>query len=429
MGLYNDPIFGAIMAPDDATPEEIEAAMAPNRALAQRQQQLQRGLGALGQAVQGAFAPAPQMYPKVSGVAAMAMGDNYKDFQANFQAAQQREQQKQQADQRNALQERMLTQQALQSEKDRSDKLKLAEMTQKNTERTIAINEAQGLRDQARLDQETAESQEPQFNIDESSGGYWVTEDGQAPRYVLDPAAAQRIDQTEAAKQQALLERTLAPYEQYGSQLGSVRYVELEDGKVIPMVQTGRNSGTLLAPTPQGGVGRMGTVPDQTPSPVKIENPDGTVTTISLAPGETSGPPITAQGGEAATAEAEYTPSLDEIASQAGDANKKFTQFVTTGRRYGYPDEVLAQYAAEKGIADDQSYVPFRNKPLWGKTTTIEDVPKPNPAYQAPAGTQMETYSVPATAQAPPQDGAVVTMQGGKQYKFDGKRGGWVPVK
>lgn len=423
--LFNDPIFGGITAPDDATPEEIEAAMGPARQQAVRQRQLTQGLGSLGQAVQSAFAPTPQLFPSVSGTAAMAMGPNWNQFNEGWQAAQKRIQDDQQAKDKNRLQERYMVAQATESEKDRQATLNYQMMRQRNDDREAKLRERQ-------IQLQEQQNNKPDVNVDFNSGAISrVFPDGRVETQV-DPGLAARVDTINQQKYQAMMERSMLPYGQGAAPLGSVEYVEMQDGSVVPVMRTGRNSVTPLSPNPNGGYGRMPSVPDQTPKPVEIENPDGTKTKISLKPGATSGPPITAQEDKQDPVN-EPTPPLSEIALNLNDSNTRFTDFVKLGRRYKYSDSVLVQYAEENGITDDNSYWPWYH----GKNTGINEVPKENPAYQSPGGEPTETYRVPVPAggggegegEQPPADGAIITMDNGKRYKYLAKTNEWEPMQ
>ncbi len=175
-----DPLLGAVTAPEDATPEEINAALTPMRQQAQSRQMMMQGLGALGRTVATAFSPA-QEYPQVSPVAAMAMGPNYQSFREGQIAAIDRRQQAEQFAQRNALaeqqlqqQHRMQTQELLQREQDNAARLRLQKMMHDNR------LEAQRQRDQAaqeRAEQaarekaEAAERKERQGTLRSTPGG------------------------------------------------------------------------------------------------------------------------------------------------------------------------------------------------------------------------------------------------------------------
>ena len=137
MYMFQDPLLGAISAPDDATADEINMAVLPMR----QQTMMMQGLGGLGRMVATTFAPEPYTVKPVSGVAAMAMGQDYGRFRERQLQHQGQMQQAQQSQQRNELLERHQLMQATQMEKDRQARLNYESLRMRNDEKERAFQE------------------------------------------------------------------------------------------------------------------------------------------------------------------------------------------------------------------------------------------------------------------------------------------------
>lgn len=134
-----DPVMNNIYdVPDDTTPEELAAIQTSVQRQAQQRQSLMAGLGSMGQTLMQAVTP-QQHFPVISPAGAASMTPQaFQQFvgqqQESIERGKDREYQGQRDQARMSLEERVMTQRALEAEKDRAQLLKVEQARAKNAE-------------------------------------------------------------------------------------------------------------------------------------------------------------------------------------------------------------------------------------------------------------------------------------------------------
>lgn len=193
MAFFQDPVLGGVSAPDDATPEELESALAPVRQQAQQRSMLMQGVGSLGRMVGDTFSNTPRPYvPSVA--AAIGMGANYQAFNKGQQentnreiAVQQQRVENRQAKQSMSLVERQQLQQAQQQAAEQADRLSYQKQVLKNQEDDHDIAERRATLDEKRAVQDAERLKRPDVR---------VTNDGYIIRTNPDGTVETTVDQT-----------------------------------------------------------------------------------------------------------------------------------------------------------------------------------------------------------------------------------------
>jgi hypothetical protein len=187
-----DPAGHMYEFPEDATQDEMAAVIGGDQQKRQRMA-IAQGLGTLGQM---AFTPPVKRYPAVDPMLAAAMGENYQNFQKNQQAEISRSRTE-------AERERQRIAEARQAEKDRADRLALAQARLSNEDRTFKLREkeaeARNKYYEGRANREEAAANRPESRIDWDTGLVWTENSDGTYSTTVDPVAKERI---EALRQQ-----------------------------------------------------------------------------------------------------------------------------------------------------------------------------------------------------------------------------------
>lgn len=378
MAFLVDKMLGGIQVPDDATPDDIEGALAPIRQQRAGEALRQNALSGLGGAIQEITRPPIQQFPKVSGRAAIAMGPNYQSFREGQLGQFAQQTAARQTEDRNMLAERQNRMQMIQQEKDRAQQLSFlsAKLSNDDKDRKLREKEAQRIaeRDEAIRKDQVAKEKRGEFDPRTGLVTYPDPVTGALVSRV-DPVAAARLAEQAAEENAAKLRQYAAARDASAGggkyPLGSTIEYPLPGGGKGVFLVTGPNSGMPIDSVSGARASSARTITD----PVTGE--------VSVVYGNAGSLPVGAvqeerRSDSSIIREAEKTkdPRVDTV-----------IQMLKDGRS---PDEII-EYDSRLGL-------PETNRNGWwpggGPQESVEDIlariagkPAPAPGAAAPAAT------------------------------------------